>query len=277
MTLTLPKEKVQRIILDCQLAIRKERVSVRVILRLVRRMSATMLVVLPARLCYRGLQALKNRVLVASRSFETIMSLNEEAMMELQWWIGMNGRQILPPASRQTSTGGLWSEDERTQHINVLELMDGVLATKTFTKGKENLYIHLRMDNTAARSLLYQSDGRYKIPDDVTGSLRPMALVPPAGDNLVGRIFTRNGEHCSRQGVQNSEVDSRMDAESNHMQQSFADTGPMLSRPIRIQTQQPDGQVCQLASRPVCNSNRLVPVVMAGRNWVRISPLCNNR
>ena len=85
MTLTLPEEKVQRIISDCQAAALRGEVSVRELSKLIGRMSVTMLAVLPAPLCYRGLQALKNRVFAASQSMETVVSLTREATMEL-WW-----------------------------------------------------------------------------------------------------------------------------------------------------------------------------------------------
>ena len=116
------------------------------------------------------------------------------------------------------STGGLWSEDERVQHINALELAGGALAIKTFTKGRGNLHVLLRMDNMTAISL-YQPDGRYKIPDPVAGSLQPLALVPSAGDNLVSRAPTGDREHSGRHGVQNPAVGSRIDAGQVHMPQ----------------------------------------------------------
>lgn len=136
--------------------------------RLIGRMSATILAVLPAPLCYRRLQALKNSVFATSQSFETMVSLNREAVIELRWWTHMlpewNGRPILPlppdlvietdasllgwgAASGQRSTGGLWSEKER---VSVLELMGGALATETFAK--TIIHVHLRMD-TRSRTL----------------------------------------------------------------------------------------------------------------------------
>ena len=47
-------------------------------------------------------------------------------------------------------TGGLWSEKERTQHINCLELMAGALAVRTFTKHKRNIHVRLQMGNKTA-------------------------------------------------------------------------------------------------------------------------------
>jgi len=46
-------------------------------------------------------------------------------------------------------TGGLWSEQERTLHINLLELMGGAFAVKTFARNRQDVHICLRMDKTA--------------------------------------------------------------------------------------------------------------------------------
>jgi len=48
------------------------------------------------------------------------------------------------------ATGSLWSQEERQSHINVLEMMAGTFAVKSFAKGKKNLRVHLKMDNTTA-------------------------------------------------------------------------------------------------------------------------------
>ena len=129
---------------------------------------ATTLAVLPAPLHYRELQRLKIDQLKATQSFETRIPLNNKAKEELQWWSKMlnswNGHPILPltpdlvietdasllgwgAATQKLSTGGLWSEEERSHHMNHLEL---ALAVKTFTKGQENIHVHLKMDNTAS-------------------------------------------------------------------------------------------------------------------------------
>jgi hypothetical protein len=63
MTLTLPEEKVQKILKGCQSTLRKDMVSVRDLSRLIGMMSVTTLAVLPAPLHYRELQDLKVRTL----------------------------------------------------------------------------------------------------------------------------------------------------------------------------------------------------------------------
>ena len=47
----------------------------------------------------------------------------------------------LAAVSEGMRSGGLWSEKERTQHINCLELMAGALAVRTFAKHKRNIHV----------------------------------------------------------------------------------------------------------------------------------------
>jgi hypothetical protein len=176
MTLTLPEEKMQKILKGCQSALQRDRLSVRDLSRLIGMMPVTMLAVLH----YRELQELNIRQLKAAQSFETMVLLNDKVKAELQWWIAMlnrwNGRPILPltpdlvietdasvlgwgAATKQMSTGGLWSEQERAHHINLLELAGGALATKTFTKGRKNIHVLLKMDNTTAIAYINRMGG----------------------------------------------------------------------------------------------------------------------
>ena len=45
---------------------------------------------------------------------------------------------------------GLWKEEERKHHINWLELKGGAFAVKALAKGKTNIHIRLKIDNTTA-------------------------------------------------------------------------------------------------------------------------------
>ncbi len=60
------------------------KVSVRDLFRLIGRMTAT---VIPASLCYRNLQRLKNQAFARSQSFETKVTLDQPAKAELKWWV----------------------------------------------------------------------------------------------------------------------------------------------------------------------------------------------
>ena len=113
----------------------------------------------------------KNQELSRSHSFEAMVTLDDSAKEELLRWVHQlttwNGRAILSQTpdlvvetdasllgwgavSEEVRTGGLWSEKERTQHINCLELMAGALAVRTFAKHKRNIHVRLRMDNKTA-------------------------------------------------------------------------------------------------------------------------------
>ncbi|XP_071580154.1 uncharacterized protein [Temnothorax nylanderi] len=61
------------------------------------------------------------------------------------------------------STGYLWSADERTNHINFLELLAISLALKCFAQNLSNCEILLRVDNTTAISYINRMRGT-KVP-----------------------------------------------------------------------------------------------------------------
>ena len=87
------------------------------------------------------------------------------------WWVSninsVNGSPIRPPAptlfittyASKTGWGavcesqrtiGCWSDSERTQHINVLELKAAFLALNSFLKNQSHKVVCLRMDTTTA-------------------------------------------------------------------------------------------------------------------------------
>ena len=47
------------------------------------------------------------------------------------------------------STQGIWSDQERLEHINQLELKAAFYALKAFTKDMTNTQVHLKVDNRA--------------------------------------------------------------------------------------------------------------------------------
>ena len=60
---------------------------------------------------------------------------------------------------RDLQSGGLWTNKERSMHINCLELLGGVFAVKTFAKQSQNLHIHLQMDSTTAVAYVNRMGG----------------------------------------------------------------------------------------------------------------------
>ena len=100
----------------------------------------------------------------------------------LAWWIDIlenwSGRtmikaspdlamQIKTDASKRgwgavchdMSTRGLWSDQERLEHINQLELKAAFYAVKAFTKDMTNTQVHLKVDNRATVAQINKMGG----------------------------------------------------------------------------------------------------------------------
>ena len=138
--------------------------------------------VLPAPLHYRHLQMLQVKGLLAGKSYEIMVPLNQNCQNDLQWWMDQiytwNGRSIITPAPdlvittdaslqswgavcQGVRTRGLWSQqDSNTLHINALELKAALFAVRAFTAKERQLHVHLRMDNrTAVAYVLKMGEG----------------------------------------------------------------------------------------------------------------------
>ena len=113
--------------------------------------------------------------------YETSVGLTQDCIVELKWWINnlhlQKGKplNLEPPeiiiqsdaatsggwgaTTKDLSTGGTWTKEERKLHINILELMAVELAVKTFTRNRKVSSIHLQIDNTVALSYLMKMGG----------------------------------------------------------------------------------------------------------------------
>ena len=60
-----------------------------------------------------------------------------------------------------TSTGGLWTKEERRSHINYLELLATFLALKTFAIELKSSKILQRLDNITAISFINRMGGTH--------------------------------------------------------------------------------------------------------------------
>ena len=58
--------------------------------------------------------------------------------------------KILKPIS----TGGRWNEDEKLDHINVLEMKAGLFGLRSFSVALSNTHVKLNMDSTTAVAYL---------------------------------------------------------------------------------------------------------------------------
>lgn len=120
-------------------------------------------------------------------NFEAVTKLTEEGKTELQWWIDnvehshypleVTEPQIEFKTDASTSggwgavcqsvkTGGRWNEQEKTCHINVLELLAVDYALKSFSKQVTGKHVKLLTDNSCAVAYLNNMGGSRSVECD---------------------------------------------------------------------------------------------------------------
>ena len=165
--LSLPQEKVAKVKFLCLKTKVSRTIPARQIASVLGTLESCRPAIWQAPLHFRYLQIRMIQALHSSNeNFDVLITLDHNSLAELHWWVSnitsVNGSSIRPPAPtlfittdasktgwgavcESQRTNGRWSDSERTQHINVLELKAAFLALKSFLKG-----VCLRMDNTVA-------------------------------------------------------------------------------------------------------------------------------
>jgi len=113
-------------------------------------------------------------------NFDAVMTLSDTSKSDLNWWITRTHTTfnqvshsspsviIYSDASlsgwggvmNDVSTGGLFSEEEQTNHINYLEILACFFTLKTFCPSLRNCHIKAMIDNTTAISYINNMGGR---------------------------------------------------------------------------------------------------------------------
>ena len=268
MIISLPEDKVRGIIQACQTAVLKQKLSVRDLARLLGRMSATAMAVLPAPICYRSLQRQRNAAFAVVRDTGPAepgitggTPVVDQATPTVEWTL-----YPLSPTGYHSRDGCLpaWmgGGSQRDQHRGVMvgrRTIPAYQPSGTDGRGLCNKDLFEREtqhscppeDGQYSSYLVYQPHGRNEISESVTQGMRTMAMVPSTWDHPVGRASTRSNEHCSGHGISHSEVISRVETQSRSVQQDHASTRILLDRSVCIQTEQSAPQVHELAPRPI--------------------------
>ena len=174
MTISLPLQKKEQIILQCKNILNHSGVSLRQLTQLIGRLLSTAIAILPAPLQYRALQCQQILELAEKQNFHARIVLSGEVRAEIQWWIEnlmLSKRKAIisqPPqlvitsdasmqgwgaACQGQTTGGPWTLEEQKNHINILELKAAQLVILTFTYMHPQVHsIHLQTDNAVALS-----------------------------------------------------------------------------------------------------------------------------
>ena len=99
--------------------------------------------------------------------------------------------------------GETWSYQQRTKHINVLELIAVKLAILTFTKEKSVIAVHLELGNTKAPLYLVKMGGTrsqelLQVAKEIWGYLLANLIA-------VTTVLTKQSEYSGRLAIQKSQ------------------------------------------------------------------------
>lgn len=219
MVLSLPEEKLMKIEQECASLLTLETVSVRQLAALIGRLSAATVAVLPAPLFYRQLQLLQIRALMRNQSYEDKVQLSAPAKGELRWWLEnlrhSNGKSVISPGPdrvietdasnsgwgatmQNQKVQGHWTNSEKSEHINALELRAVWLALRTFLPDERNLHVHVRTDNMTTVAHINKLGG--------TRSSHLIDLTKHLWQFCLSRQLTLTAEHLP--GIDNVEADA---------------------------------------------------------------------
>ena len=180
MTISLPQDKVIKIISLSQFIVRKNKVSLRKLASLIGLYVSAFPAVLLGKFYYRCLEKAKIEGLRQFNSFEAHILLPEAAREEIFWWINnislQNGRAIKEPPIFKTIftdasnsgwgawcdfnyVSGFWSENDKSFHINFLELKAILLALLTLAEDFENVHLAIKSDNSTAVAYINNMGG----------------------------------------------------------------------------------------------------------------------
>ena len=177
----LPEEKIDKILEKSKYCLENKQVTITTVAQLVGLYSSARYGVLLAPLFHRYLDIDKtNQLKISNNNYDALMTLSEESLDEIKWWINnihsVNGnpirhdeetRYIQTDASLvgwgavfdKIKTQGRWSESESGNHINVLELKAIFFALKSLCKNLSKVQICVYTDSAVAVSYINNKGG----------------------------------------------------------------------------------------------------------------------
>ena len=144
MTLPLPQENVSDVQNKCMQLVASPKTTIMELTKLLGKHSFTSQAVLQGRTQCRYLQRQQIQTVRETNSYQTKIKLSQLSLKELKWWkenlLFQNGKplkirvpmmlpkQVRGAVCQGTITGEAWSYQERTKHVNALDLIAVKLA-----------------------------------------------------------------------------------------------------------------------------------------------------
>ncbi|XP_060591829.1 uncharacterized protein LOC132746624 [Ruditapes philippinarum] len=180
MVVTLPKERQDKIVLECQNLCNKSVASIRQVAKVIGLIVASFSAVDYGKLHYRQLELAKTFYLKKNfGNYNAFMPVTDKMRTELTWWVN-NLRQQSRSINRSTPntiietdasflgwgakykdirTGGRWLVEEKLLNINVLELLAIFYALRSFREHVVSQHVKIMSDNTTAVSYINNMGG----------------------------------------------------------------------------------------------------------------------
>ena len=238
MQFILPQQKAVQIQKECRLLLNTNRPTIRHLSRVLGLLEACRPAVWSAPLHYRQLQTLQINALQRWANYNAPVDLAPSAKSDLSWWVTTlqtpQGSPIVPPiadltissdASKQgwgaswgsQRTGGLWSEKESQDHINVLELRAAFFALKSFLPTQTGQQSHLSETRQYHSSLVPKQLGGHSLPATSPSSNSDLGLVREETPISSGTAYPRQNQCGSGYRVPGETESERLeDTTENH-------------------------------------------------------------
>lgn len=171
MIVYLPDDKKEKIAVECKKLLNCNETSIRSVAKVTGLLVSSFSAVQYGKLFYRDLEKAKAMALKRSRGdYEALMYITKPMKIELKWWNQNVDCQIRhidhgkPSMSIQTDSstlgwgmvcdgqkaGGRWTNDEKKNHINVLELMAIHFALQSLSDKIMNKHVQILSDSSTA-------------------------------------------------------------------------------------------------------------------------------
>jgi len=185
MNLSLPDKKVVKVTQLCRELLNKPFVEIEAAAKLIGHLVAASPAVSYSKLYTKQLEYEKAQHLANNgNNYKAFMSFSCEARRDIEWWL----KKLILPQNKirrdhfdftietdaslsgwgarfgSARANGFWKEDQRSIHINILELLAAEIALQCFFKNSSNIQILLRIDNTTAIAYINRFGG-CKNPD----------------------------------------------------------------------------------------------------------------
>ena len=184
MTVTLSHAKAANIKQECKNLLTEKQPTIRKVAVVIGKLVASCPGVHVGPLFYRQIENEKTTFLkIHYGNFDAKMVLSPTARSDLQWWVD-NIETVSKPISQgnpscslhtdaslqgwgavfhDQSSGGRWTPDKATQHINCLELKAAYLGLQSFCKNLSHVHVRIFIDNTTAVTYINNMGGTHSL------------------------------------------------------------------------------------------------------------------